>query len=76
MQFLLTRSIALALEAVGFESADPVAVESFRAETEECTAQSSAGLRVYLIDNVRYRSLSSHCPAIHAALPTHPTYTA
>ena len=36
---LLTRSIALALEAVGFESADPVAIESFRAETEECTEQ-------------------------------------
>lgn len=36
-QTLLTRSIALALEAVGFQGADPVAIESFRAETEECT---------------------------------------
>ena len=35
-QALLMRSIALALEAVGFEGADPVAIESFRAETEEC----------------------------------------
>ncbi len=37
-QTLLTRSIAFALEAVGFQGADPVAIESFRAETEECTA--------------------------------------
>ncbi len=36
-QTMLTRSIALALEAVGFQGADPVAIESFRAETEECT---------------------------------------
>ncbi len=36
-QALLTRSIALALEAVGFQGADSVAIESFRAETEECT---------------------------------------
>lgn len=36
MQSLLARSILLALEAVGFEHADPVAVESFKAEVEEC----------------------------------------
>jgi len=36
-QTLLTRSIVLALEAVGFQGAEPLAVESFRAETEECT---------------------------------------
>ena len=35
-QSLLTRSISLALEAVGFVAADPVAIESFRAEVEEC----------------------------------------
>ena len=39
IQALLSRSIGLALETVGFESADPVAVESFRAEAEECTAE-------------------------------------
>lgn len=37
IQSLLTRSIALALDAVGFEAAEPVAMESFRAEVEECT---------------------------------------
>jgi len=37
VQTLLRRSIALVLEAVGFQGADPVAIESFRAETEECT---------------------------------------
>lgn len=36
IQSLLTRSISLALEAVGFDAVDPVAIESFRAEVEEC----------------------------------------
>lgn len=33
---LLSRSVSLALGAVGFKGADPVAVESFRAQAEEC----------------------------------------
>ncbi len=36
IQNLLSRSVSLALDAVGFDGADPVAVESFRAQTEEC----------------------------------------
>lgn len=36
IQFLLVRSISLALAAVGFEAAEPLAVESLRAEVEEC----------------------------------------
>lgn len=40
MQFLLTRSIGLALDAVGFAGASPIAIESFRAEVEECTQHS------------------------------------
>ena len=35
-QSLLTRSIGLALEAVGFEAAAPDAIESFRGDVEEC----------------------------------------
>ena len=35
-QSMLTRSIGLALYAVGFEAADPVAIESFRCDVEEC----------------------------------------
>ena len=35
-QSMLTRSIGLALHAVGFEAADPVAIESFRCDVEEC----------------------------------------
>lgn len=35
-QSLLTRLIGLALDAVGFEAADPVAIESFRCDVEEC----------------------------------------
>ena len=36
LQSLLTRSIRLALEAVGFQAADPDAIESFRGDVEEC----------------------------------------
>lgn len=36
IQTLLSRSVSLALDAVGFDGADPVAAESFRAQTEEC----------------------------------------
>lgn len=32
----LTRSIVLALEAVGFEATSPLALEAFRAHVEEC----------------------------------------
>ena len=37
VQDMLTRSICLALEAVGFGAAEKEAVESFRLDTEECT---------------------------------------
>lgn len=48
IQSLLSRSIVLALQAVGFEQADPVAVESFRAEVEECRlSYLSAALRSF-----------------------------
>lgn len=33
---LLTRSLTMALAVVGFDAVDPVALESFRAEVEEC----------------------------------------
>lgn len=36
IQSLLTRSIELALEAVGFGAAEQAAMESFRAGVEEC----------------------------------------
>lgn len=36
MQAMLTRSITLALDAVGFEAAESTAIESFRANVEEC----------------------------------------
>ena len=38
IQKVLSRSIGLALEVVGFERADPVALESFRLLTEECVS--------------------------------------
>lgn len=37
--FLLTRSVALALTVAGFDGAEPVAIESFRAEVEECMSR-------------------------------------
>ena len=36
VQYMLTRSIGLALEAVGFEAAAPDAIEAFRVDVEEC----------------------------------------
>lgn len=36
VEFLLTRSIALALEALGFEASEPLALESFRLVAQEC----------------------------------------
>ncbi len=36
VELLLTRSIGLALEAVGFEASEPLALESFRLVVEEC----------------------------------------
>lgn len=36
IQALLTRSITLALDAVGFGAAEPTAIESFRVNVEEC----------------------------------------
>ena len=36
IQSMLTRSIGLALEAVGFEAAMPDAMEAFRVDVEEC----------------------------------------
>ena len=36
VQSMLTRSIGLALEAVGFEAATPDAIDSFRGDVEEC----------------------------------------
>lgn len=36
IQSMLTRSIGLALEAVGFKAAAPDAMEAFRLEVEEC----------------------------------------
>lgn len=37
IQALLTRSLALALGVAGFDGAEPMAMESFRAAVEECT---------------------------------------
>ena len=45
-QTLLTRSIGLALEAVGFKAADPDAIESFRGDVEECMLSSQSSLAV------------------------------
>ena len=36
IQSLLSRCIALALDVVGFEHAEPVAIESFRADVQAC----------------------------------------
>lgn len=44
----LRRGIALALDHVGFDSADTIAVESFALATEECTTRNTA-TQLYLL---------------------------
>lgn len=76
-QLLLTRSIALALEAVGFESADPVAIESFRAETEEYILRFLASVRQSMLHCRRtqpiphdfLQSLHEHRLSLRSLLP-------
>lgn len=43
VESLLTRSISLALDVVGFEASEPLALESFRVGVEECMRFSIAG---------------------------------
>lgn len=43
-QSMLTRSIGLALQAVGFEAATPQAIDAFRGDVEECMRSRSAAL--------------------------------
>ncbi|KAL8744654.1 MAG: hypothetical protein Q9190_003120 [Brigantiaea leucoxantha] len=42
VQSMLTRSICLALDAVGFNASEPLALESFRAQVEECMSRVSS----------------------------------
>lgn len=52
---LLTRSIGLALEAVGFEASEPLALESFRLAVEECMRLSRyRGVTKSLTDYIRH----------------------
>ena len=46
MQALLIRSITMALAVVGFEAAEPTAIESFRADVEECAIPFCQHMRV------------------------------
>lgn len=73
-QELLTRSITLALEAVGFQGADPVALESFRAETEECMEHMSVSNK-FGADRFRHASLSGQRPSVNACLSAHAANT-
>lgn len=43
-QSMLSRSIGLALKAVGFGAAAPEAIDAFRSDVEECTRSHSAAL--------------------------------
>lgn len=77
LQSLLTRSIGLALDAVGFEAAEPVAMESFRAEVEECMGSLVLRLDasgVLALTLARYDPLLSNGAPIYALLPAHTTH--
>lgn len=69
IQSLLSRSIVLALKAVGFEQADPVAVESFRAEVEECMLGClSVAFLMKDANSVRHGALSCERSEVNALL--------
>ena len=69
IQSLLSRSIVLALEAVGFERADPVAIESFRAEVEECRLRRlSTIIPVENTNGFRHGTLPYERPEVDAFL--------
>lgn len=47
---LLTRSISLALDVVGFDASEPLALDSFRVGVEECTRFSLSGCRFDMLN--------------------------
>lgn len=55
VELLLTRSIALALAALGFEASEPLALASFRLVVEECMRFPYLQSRIdALTDRIRY----------------------
>ncbi|KAL8805037.1 MAG: hypothetical protein Q9223_005436 [Gallowayella weberi] len=67
-ELLLTRSIGLALEAVGFEAAEPLALESFRLAVEEYMHDFLADVRQSMLS---CRRITSIPPDFLQALHTH-----
>lgn len=62
---LLTRSIGLALDVVGFDAAEPLALESFRVAAEECMC--CVGISLQSSDDcTRYAQLDGRHAKIHA----------
>ena len=78
VQTMLTRSISLALEAVGFGAATPQAMDSFRGDVEECMIppmRNPWSVEMLLIC-FRHGALSYRCAAVHALVPSYTTRTA
>jgi len=76
VQSLLTRSIGLALEAVGFEAAAPDAIDSFRGDVEECMRDlHEVPAAQQYADSHRHGALSRRCATVYALLPSHNTHT-
>ena len=68
---LLTRSISLALESVGFEGAECLAIESFKAEVEECPAPFDLKLLALKeLTDTRYGPFREKRPSIDGFLQT------
>ena len=75
-QTLLTRSIGLALEAVGFEAAAPEAMDSFRGDVEKCMEYRCKNVLSQLYtDYNRHVTLSCRRATIYAFLSPYNTYT-
>ncbi|MCJ1468012.1 hypothetical protein MMC07_006638 [Pseudocyphellaria aurata] len=77
MQALLTRSITLALDAVGFEAAESTAIESFRVSVEEYMTHFLADVRRSMLSSRRtqaipqdfLQSLHTHQLSLRALIP-------
>ena len=72
---LLTRSITLALEAVGFQAAEHRALDSFRMQVQECMPPVHID-RMLTTNLIRYGALSCGCQTVHGCFkaPTgHPS---
>lgn len=68
VEILLTRSVSLALDVVGFDASEPLALESFRKAAEQCMRLHEPWLYSLLTDHIRYAQFSRRRSTDYALL--------